>query len=92
MFNLREPDEDDEERRYQSERQADRISDHTPAPALPPQVRRSPPAPSPITSAMSTLAWTVLHGNWHDARDASKALANIVLEAGETSSPGEGGC
>lgn len=34
-----------------------------------------------ITTAMTVLAWTVLEGSWHDARDACRALAQLILEA-----------
>lgn len=36
-----------------------------------------------LTSAMTTLAWTVLNGSDFDRRDACKALAELVLEASE---------
>ncbi len=41
--------------------------------------------PSPrITTAMSALAWAVLHGPENQALEAGRALAGLVLDAEKT--------
>lgn len=52
---------------YERQRREDRIADHTPR----------------VSTPMVVLSWTVLHGTWHDARDAARALAELALEADE---------
>lgn len=40
-------------------------------------------APAMITTAMLTLAYTIIHGPDHDRREASRVLAQLILEATE---------
>lgn len=61
----------DENERYEAERLADRLRDHTPAPR--------PYEPPKVTSAMVALAWTVLNGREDECEEAAKALAELVM-------------
>lgn len=70
---------DDED--FSRERRADRLADHTPAITYGMGYGGEEQEGPRITSAMTTLAYTVLNGSWADAREASKVLAELVLEA-----------
>jgi hypothetical protein len=60
---------------YAERLREDRIADYTPANCSPGG------GGAQVTSAMQTLAYTVLNGPDHDRRDAARVLAQEVLEA-----------
>lgn len=47
---------------------------------------RDHPDPPPITSAMVSLAWAILHGEPDEGSDAARTLAELVLAASEAAS------
>jgi hypothetical protein len=76
---------EDDDRALRREEQ-ERLARHTPAtpdpfPIQNSSARGAEQAKPPTTWV--TLAWTHLNGNWHDARDAGRALAELVIEASE---------